>query len=217
MASTGAEGVEPERADALLVGVGVFRDPLGRLPAHGLLGDQAAASRTGPRDAALQASDLLAAHALGLGLEVDGVEHDLAVLPTLGAAVAPALLRALVEAGLDVAGALDGRSGDLDGLGVVEGRLPGLGQRPRVALGAGARGPAVTLVADDVAAGVDASAEALLEPVSVSIPPGKDFWRMVLPLSLALTSCTFAFSGLLSRIIGATRSRLNFRASSMVG
>ena len=148
-----AEGVEPERADALLVGVGIFCDPLGRLPAHGLLGDQAAAGGTGPRGAALQAPDLFAAHALGLGLEVDGVEHDLAVLPALGAAVAPAFLCALVEAGLDVAGALDGRGRDLDGLGVVEGRLTGLGQRPRVALGAGARGPAVTLVADDVACG----------------------------------------------------------------
>jgi hypothetical protein len=64
---------------------------------------------------------------------------------------------------------------------------------------------------------VEARAEALLEPVRVSIPPGKDFWRIVFPLSLALTSCTFAFRGLLSRIIGATRRRLNFRASSMVG
>ena len=67
--------------------------------------------------------------------------------------MAPAFLCALVEAGLDIAGALDGRRRDLDGLGVVKGRLPGLGQRPRVALGAGARGPAVTLVADDVAGG----------------------------------------------------------------
>lgn len=66
-------------------------------------------------------------------------------------------------------------------------------------------------------AGVEASAEALLEPVRVSIPPGKDFWRMVLPLSFALTSWTLAFSGLLSRIMGATRSRLNFLASSIVG
>ena len=56
-----------------------------------------------------------------------------------------------------------------------------------------------------------------VEPVIVNIPPGYDFWRMVFPLSLVLTSETFAFRGLESLIIGATRRRENFRASSIVG
>ena len=75
------------------------------------------------------------------------------ILAALRAAVAPALLCALEEAGLDVAVALDGRGRDFDGLGVVEGRLTSFGQSPRVALGAGTDGPAVTLVADDVPGG----------------------------------------------------------------
>lgn len=48
------------------------------------------------------------------------VEHDLAVLPALGAAVAPAFLRALVKTRFDVAVALDGRGGDLALNAVVE-------------------------------------------------------------------------------------------------
>ena len=82
---------------------------------------------------------------------MDIVEHDLAVLPALGAAVAPAFLRALVKTRFDVAVALDGRGGDLDRLGVVECGLTCFGQCPRVALGAGAGRPAVALVADDIA------------------------------------------------------------------
>ena len=82
---------------------------------------------------------------------MDIVEHDLAVLPALGAAVAPAFLRALVKTRFDVAVALDGRGGDLDRLGVVECGLTCFGQRPRVALCAGAGRPAVALVADDIA------------------------------------------------------------------
>ena len=134
------EGIEPKRTDALLVGVRVVGDPLGRLLSHDVLGDQAAAGRAAPRDAALEAPRLFPADPLGLRVEVDIVEHDLAVLPTLGAAVAPAFLRALVKTRFDVAVALDGRGGDLDRLGVVECGLTCFGQRP-----------AVALVADDIA------------------------------------------------------------------
>lgn len=69
----------------------------------------------------------------------------------------------------------------------------------------------------ELAGGVEARAEALLDPVIVSIPPGNDFWRIVFPESLLLTSETFALSTLLSRIIGAIRRRENFRASSREG
>ena len=51
----------------------------------------------------------------------------------------------------------------------------------------------------------------------VSIPPGKDFWRIVFPESLVFTSDTFARSARLSRIMGAIRRRENLRASSSVG
>jgi hypothetical protein len=64
---------------------------------------------------------------------------------------------------------------------------------------------------------VEARAEALLDPVIVSIPPGKDFWRIVFPESRVFMSETLAFSTLLSRIIGAIRSRENLRASSSEG
>ena len=57
----------------------------------------------------------------------------------------------MVKTRFDVAVALDGRGGDLDRLGVVECGLTCFGQRPRVALGAGAGRPAVALVADDIA------------------------------------------------------------------
>ena len=56
-----------------------------------------------------------------------------------------------------------------------------------------------------------------MDPVIVSIPPGNDFWRIVFPESLLLTSETFALSTLLSRIIGAIRRRENLRASSREG
>ena len=147
------EGIEPKRTDAFFVGVRVVGDPLGRLLSHDVLGDQAAAGRAAPRDAALEAPRLFPADPLDLRVEMDIVEHDLAVLPALGTAVAPAFLRALVKTRLDVAVALDGRGRDLDRLRVVECGLTCFGQRPRVALGAGAGRPAVALVADDVAGG----------------------------------------------------------------
>ena len=51
----------------------------------------------------------------------------------------------------------------------------------------------------------------------VSIPPGNSFCSMVFPDARAFTSATFFRSLGQSRIIGATRSRENFFASSSVG
>ena len=145
------EGVQPEGAHAGVVCLRVFCDPLRRLPPHDFLRDNAAAVRAGPCDRAGYLVDFFPADPLVGVLEVDPVEYDLAVLAALRALVTPALLRAFLEAVRDIGRAFNGRRRYFDGLCIVEGGLSGLSQRPWIALGSGAYGPAVALVAYDIA------------------------------------------------------------------
>ena len=65
--------------------------------------------------------------------------------------------------------------------------------------------------------GIEASADGLLDPTSVRLPPGKSFCSTVSPLRTLFGSRTFAFSRFAARIIGETRCRENRFASSKFG
>ena len=96
------KSVQPEGADALVVGRRVLGDPLCRLLPHFLLRYYAAAGGAAPCN---RAHDLVRLFPADFGhcmIEVYAVEGDLAVLSTLRALVAPAFLCSEVVAAFDI-------------------------------------------------------------------------------------------------------------------
>ena len=106
--------------------------------------------RTGPGDRFFNGKGLFPSDLLDRVLIMDTVEYDFSVFTAFRALMAPAFLRAFIVRSFDVRESFDRRSRNFNGFRVVECRLSGFCQLPRISFGPGADGPAVPLIANDI-------------------------------------------------------------------
>lgn len=83
--------------------------------------------------------------------ELNVVEYNVVPFPAVGALNTPELLGAAIVGCFNITASLNRRSGDFDGFFIVEGRLSGFGEFPRIAFRSSTERPAITLVAENIA------------------------------------------------------------------